>query len=241
MIISQDINNSIASINDAFQNKPLQDALLWVAEQFPNKVCYSTAFDLEGQLIAHHIFTNKLPIRVFTIDTGRHFQETYKVWAATFDKYQTAIETYFPDKQAAEAMMAQKGPNSFYASVENRLECCYIRKVEPLQRALKGQTVWLSGLRAEHSANRAGRQQVEWDDNHSLIKAYPLFHWKLQDVKAAVQTEGIPYNELMDKGFPSVGCAPCTRPVKSGEDERSGRWWWETNNGKECGLHTNKA
>jgi phosphoadenosine phosphosulfate reductase len=232
--------HTVQELNEAIQSKTVVDSLRWLSEQFPGQVCYSTAFGLEGQVITHYIFKYDIPIKVFTIDTGRQFQETYNVWNAINEKYGKQIEVYYPNANNLEKLLTTKGPNSFYQSVENRKECCYIRKIEPLNRALKGQKIWLSGVRAEQSPNRANKSQVEWDKKKELFKVYPLFHWTSKEVKQLILAESIPYNELSDKGFLSIGCAPCTRAVKSGETERSGRWWWEENTDKECGIHSSE-
>jgi phosphoadenosine phosphosulfate reductase len=139
-----------------------------------------------------------------------------------------------------ENLVSSKGPNSFYESVENRKECCYIRKVEPLGRALKGKQCWITGIRSEQSANRHDMPMVEWDDQHQIIKVHPLLHWTLDEVKDFIRAHNISYNPLHDKGFVSIGCAPCTRAIRPGEDFRAGRWWWEDNTKKECGLHVHQ-
>ena len=231
------LKNRLEETSSVVQSMTAVDSLRWLSEQFPGEVSYSTAFGLEGQVITHFIFKNKIPIKVFTLDTGRHFQETYSVWRATNEKYGVNIEAYYPQAFSVEKLLNEKGPNSFYDSVENRKECCYIRKVEPLNRALKGQKIWISGVRSEHSEQRSEMKQVEWDAQREMIKVYPLFYWTLDEVKALIRNENIPYNELFDKGFTSIGCAPCTRSVKNGDDERAGRWWWENNTEKECGIH----
>ncbi len=232
-----DLKSRLEEVSSIVKSMTAVDSLRWISEQFPNEATYSTAFGLEGQVITHFIFKNKIPIKVFTIDTGRQFQETYNVWRATNDKYGVNIETYYPMAPSVQKMLNEKGPNSFYDSVENRKECCYIRKVEPLTRALQGQKIWISGVRAEHSEQRADMKQVEWDNARQMIKVYPLFYWTLDEIKSLIVNENIPYNELFDKGFSSIGCAPCTRAVRNGDDARSGRWWWENNVDKECGIH----
>lgn len=218
------------------RNAPLS-ALDLLAQRFPGRVSFSTSFGLEDQVITHLIFENKLPIRVFTLDTGRNFQETYATWSSTLERYEQAIDVFFPRAEAVEALLLEKGPNSFYDSVENRKACCHIRKVEPLARALNGQHIWITGIRAEQSPNRRDMSALEWDDAHQLLKFHPLFSWTFEHVRDFVKTHRIPYNALHDKGFLSVGCAPCTRAVRPGEDFRAGRWWWEDASKKECGLH----
>ncbi len=226
-----------AEIAALVEGKAISDALASLAERFPGRAVFSTSFGIEDQVITHLIFSNNLPIRVFTLETGRLFRETYYVWNRTLEVYKKNIEAYFPDTHAVEQLISQKGPASFYESVENRKECCRIRKIEPLQRALEGASCWITGIRASQSDNRQGMAQVEWDANHDLIKFHPLYHWSTVDVWDYVKRNQIPYNPLHDKGFPSIGCAPCTRAVGEGEDFRAGRWWWEDKSKKECGLH----
>lgn len=216
----------------------IERSLKWIADQFPGKVVFSSSFGWEDQVISHIIFKNDLPIKVFTLETGRLFTETYYVWNRTLEMYGKPIHAYYPDTAAVEAMVSKKGPGSFYESVENRKECCGIRKVEPLRRALAGNECWITGIRAEQSLNREHMSAVEWDESHQLAKFHPIFDWSLEQVKTYIRENNIPYNPLHDKGFPSIGCAPCTRAVKEGEDFRAGRWWWEDQDKKECGLHS---
>jgi phosphoadenosine phosphosulfate reductase len=213
------------------------EALVLLADTFPGKVVFSTSFGWEDQVITHMIFSNNLPIKIFTLETGRLFPETYYVWNRTMEMYGKPINAYYPQNQQVEQMVSTKGPNSFYESVENRKECCSIRKIEPLKRALAGNELWVTGIRAEQSANRQFMDDVEWDEQNRIIKFHPLFNWTLSEVKDYIKKNNIPYNPLHDKGFPSIGCAPCTRAVAPGEDFRSGRWWWEDQTKKECGLH----
>jgi phosphoadenosine phosphosulfate reductase len=213
------------------------EALTKLAELFPGEVIFSTSFGWEDQVISHMIFANNLPIKVFTLETGRLFRETYSVWAATMNRYQKPIHAYYPNNELLEEMVSKKGPNSFYESVENRKECCGIRKIEPLKRALKGNKIWITGIRAEQSVNRLDMHDLEWDEQNQLVKFHPIFSWTLDEVKAYVKQYNIPYNSLHDKGFPSIGCMPCTRAIAEGEDFRAGRWWWEDQSKKECGLH----
>lgn len=212
-------------------------ALKLLADQFPGEIVFSTSFGWEDQAVSHMIFTNNLPIKVFTLETGRLFPETYYVWNRTMEIFGQPIHAYYPQNEPLEKMVNAKGPNSFYESVENRKECCGIRKVEPLNRALAGNKCWITGIRAEQSANRQFMENVEWDEQHQLIKFHPVFNWTLDDLKNYIKKHNIPYNTLHDKGFPSIGCLPCTRAVQPGEDFRAGRWWWEDQSKKECGLH----
>lgn len=216
------------------------DSLKYIADLYPGKVVFSTSFGWEDQVISHMIFKNDLPIKVFTLETGRLFPETYYVWNRTLEIYGKQIHAYYPNTQSVENMVSAKGPSSFYESVENRKECCGIRKVEPLKRALAGNSVWITGIRADQSLNREHMDNVEWDEGNQLLKYHPIFDWTLEQVKEFIRENNIPYNPLHDKGFPSIGCAPCTRAVKEGEDFRAGRWWWEDQSKKECGLHNTK-
>ena len=198
---------------------------------------FSSSFSQEDQVISHMILSEHLPVKIFTLDTGRMFDETYYVWSRTNEQYQTQIDAYYPDRSLLEPFIASKGPNSFYESLENRKACCYIRKVEPLRRALAGNELWVTGLRAEHSPERQDLPMLEWDEDNGVIKYHPLLHWSTDEIKSYIYANGIPYNTLHDKGFVSIGCAPCTRAIRPGEDFRAGRWWWENKESKECGLH----
>jgi phosphoadenosine phosphosulfate reductase len=215
---------------------PVQ-ALTLLAEAHPGKVVFSSSFGWEDQVITHMIFANNIPIKIFTLETGRLFPETYYVWNRTMEIYGKPIHAYYPDHVLLERMVNLKGPNSFYESVDNRKECCGIRKIEPLKRALAGNEIWVTGIRAEQSLNRQFMHDVEWDDQNNLIKFHPVYSWTLDEIKNYIKLYNIPYNTLHDRGFPSIGCAPCTRAVREGEDFRAGRWWWEDQSKKECGLH----
>ncbi len=217
---------------------PAQEALAILPGKFPGKTIFSTSFSWEDQVITHLIAAQKSGIKLFTLDTGRLFEETLYVWNRTREQYDVEITAYHPDHTLLESFISEKGPNSFYESVENRKACCYIRKVEPLQRAIAGNELWITGLRAEHSPNRHDLPQIEWDENNNIIKYHPLLHWTTEELKAFIHSNGVPYNTLHDKGFVSIGCAPCTRAIREGEDFRAGRWWWEESANKECGLHT---
>lgn len=221
---------SLLEIEEVFEN---------LSADFPNQVAFSSSFSFEDQLLTHKILKNNFPFKIFTLDTGRLFPETYAVWSATNDKYQTRIEAYYPQADDLQEFVYSKGPNAFYESVENRKSCCFIRKVEPLRRALNGNAIWITGLRAEHSENRQDMPQVEWDEGNQVIKYHPILHWSTEEVKAFINENDVPYNPLHDRGFVSIGCAPCTRATRPGESFRAGRWWWEDNSKKECGLHVN--
>jgi phosphoadenosine phosphosulfate reductase len=215
---------------------PVAD-LLTLSQLYPGQVVFSTSFSWEDQVITHQIFSENLDIKVFTLDTGRLFPETYSTWSRTLEQYGKSVYAYYPDTLALQQFIADKGPNSFYDSVDNRKQCCTIRKVEPLRRALSGNKVWITGIRSEHSPNRQDMPQLEWDEANQLFKYHPLLHWTTEEVTSFIREHHIPYNVLHDKGFVSIGCAPCTRAIKPGEDFRAGRWWWEDSSKKECGLH----
>lgn len=221
-----------------FENLHVADILKQIAEKYPTSAAFSTSLSEEDQVITHYIFANNLPIRVFTLDTGRLFPETYAVLASTLERYGKKIEVYFPKHEGVEKLITEKGPSSFYTSLENRKECCFIRKVEPLNRALTGVKCWITGLRAEHSENRKAIPMVEKDEARNIIKVHPLTRWTTEEVKEEIKKHNIPYNSLHDRGFVSIGCQPCTRAIKPGDDFRAGRWWWENTDKKECGLHT---
>jgi len=216
---------------------PIEDQLKKLVSLFPEKVIFTTSLGIEDQVITHKLFSNNIDVKVITLDTGRLFPQTYDVFSNTIIKYNKKISVYFPEYESVEKMVTKKGPFSFYQSVENRKECCRIRKVVPLNRALKGMECWISGIRAEQSDDRNNMDWLEYDKSKNLYKFYPLFNWSFDDIKNFVKENNVPYNSLHDKGFVSIGCEPCTRAVKPGEDFRSGRWWWENDGPKECGLH----
>ncbi|MES2543874.1 MAG: phosphoadenylyl-sulfate reductase [Bacteroidota bacterium] len=226
-------------INQLKHSKDILENLKFLAENISGKIVFSTSFGIEDQLITDAIFSHKLTnIEVFTLDTGRLFKETYNTWNITELQYNQKVKTYYPATETLETFINENGINPFYESVDLRKECCHIRKVVPLKRALKGAKVWITGIRAEHSPNRNELDIVQWDEQNQLYKYNPLLHWTNEEVKEYVSKKGIPYNTLHDKGFVSIGCAPCTRALKEGEDFRAGRWWWEDTTKKECGLHS---
>ncbi|KAA6434180.1 phosphoadenylyl-sulfate reductase [Dyadobacter flavalbus] len=231
------MNTILSSLNAAIEGKSEIESLAILADLFPGEVVFSTSLGYEDQAITDLILKNNINITIFTLDTGRLFSETYMTLQKTNNRYDTKIKVYYPQTSAAEELVSTKGPLSFYESVENRKECCFIRKVEPLNRALKGAKIWVTGIRAEQSGNRQGMERLEWDEAHQLVKFHPILDWTFEEVKTYVKSNGIPYNPLHDKGFVSIGCAPCTRAIQEGEDFRAGRWWWEDESKKECGLH----
>ena len=229
--------NSFSSIAEI--SNPLE-ILKSIAQMKGEKIVFSTSLSAEDQVITHMIFSLNLDIEIFTLDTGRMFPETYQTLQKTLEKYQKEIKVYFPAAEEVEELMTEKGAYSFYDSVENRKQCCEIRKVKPLKRALQGKTIWITGIRSEHSQNRTEMQKIEWDAANNITKIHPLLHWSNDEVWTYIKANNVPYNGLHEKGFISIGCQPCTRAVKEGEDFRAGRWWWEDTSKKECGLHTVK-
>lgn len=219
------------------ESKDLGERLRAAVEAVAGRVVFTTSFGIEDQLITHQIFTKSLPIEVVTLDTGRLFPETYKVWQETEERYQVRIRAVYPRSAALSALIADQGINGFYHSKDARLSCCEVRKVEPLRRALAGARGWVTGLRAGQSDGRARTMFADWDAEHGLVKIAPLFDFSRDEVSAACEALGVPINVLHAQGFASIGCAPCTRAVGPGEPERAGRWWWESDSGKECGLH----
>lgn len=224
------------NINQHLESLSLVEALRYVAEKYPSKVVFSSSFGQEDQVITDAIFKNDLAIKVFTLDTGRLFQETYELMDRTRVKYKKAIEVYFPNTANVEKLTKEKGFNSFYDSVENRKECCFIRKIEPLKRALAGAEVWITGLRAEQSENRNDMPIWEWDESNKVFKFNPLIRWSYEEMLNYLKENKVPDNSLHRKGFISIGCLPCTRAIEANEHPRAGRWWWEESK-KECGLH----
>jgi phosphoadenosine phosphosulfate reductase len=201
---------------------------------------FACSFGAEDMVILQAIAANARSIEVFTLDTGRLPEETQALLETVRDRYPIAIRTYFPDAATIQAWVEQNGPNAFYKSVAQRQQCCHIRKVEPLKRALAGKKSWITGLRREQSAARQVLEFESWDEGNGLTKFNPLVDWTSDDVWAYIKMHDVPYNLLHNRGFPSIGCAPCTRAVQPGEDSRAGRWWWESTS-KECGLHVAKA
>jgi phosphoadenosine phosphosulfate reductase len=230
-------NMKLKELRDQLSDKSIEDRLEILTSQFSGRIIFTTSFGIEDQVITQKIFSNNLPIKVVTLDTGRLFPETYEVFAQTIIKYNKKINVYFPDYLSVEKMVTEKGPFSFFESIENRKECCRLRKVVPLSRALAGMQCWITGIRADQSDNRSHMSELEYDEEKKLFNYHPLFDWSLVDVENYIKEKNIPYNSLYDKGYLSIGCEPCTRPVLKGNDFRSGRWWWENEGPKECGCH----
>ena len=216
----------------------LDENIKLLSASIDEKIVFSTSFGIEDQVIYHAIYGQKIKnIETFTLDTGRLFPETYALWDKTLLQYSTSIKSYYPDAQQIEEYVQNNGINAFYSSISLRKECCHIRKVVPLKRALSGAKIWITGLRAEQSDNRNELSIIQWDEHFQVFKYNPLLHWTTADVKEYIKKNSVPYNTLHDQNFVSIGCAPCTRAIKEGENFRDGRWWWEDQSKKECGLH----
>jgi phosphoadenosine phosphosulfate reductase len=226
------------SLIDGFANLDLVNRLAEARRAIAGRLVFTTSFGLEDQAITHAILSQDLAIDIVTLDTGRLFPETYVVWSETEARYGRRIRTFYPERLSVEAFVAQHGIDGFRASIAARQACCAARKVEPLGRALDGASGWITGMRAEQSWERATTPYAAVDPARGLMKLNPLLDWSRERVIDFVREHGVPYNALHDEGFLSIGCAPCTRAVKPGEPERAGRWWWEQEDKKECGLHS---
>ncbi len=213
-----------------------EEVLGEAAALLPGQVVFTTSLGAEDQVITDMIARHAIDIRVVTLDTGRLFAETYELIHRTESRCKIRIEVFFPDTAEVEQLVAAQGINGFYDSIDNRKRCCHVRKVLPLKRALAGAALWVTGIRKEQSENRSDFPAVEWDEQHQLLKLHPLLEWSEQQVWNYIRKHAVPYNPLHDKGFPSIGCAPCTRALLPGESPRAGRWWWEQG-AQECGLH----
>ncbi|MBI2871229.1 MAG: phosphoadenylyl-sulfate reductase [Candidatus Omnitrophica bacterium] len=225
-----------------FETQSAESVLKWALGTYHPKIALASSFGVEDVLLIDMMVKINPAARVFSLDTGRLNQETYDCMDKVREKYGVRIEVYYPNTEAAENMVRERGLNLFYHSIENRKECCGVRKVEPLNRALKGLDAWITGLRRAQAVTRTDIKKVETDAAHGgILKINPIADWTTAQVWDYVKRNKVPYNALHDKGYPSIGCEPCTRAVKPGEDERAGRWWWELPEQKECGLHVKKA
>ena len=214
-----------------------EDCIRFFTDSYPGQIAFGTSLGAEDQVLTEMIRNINTTVNFFTLDTGRLFQETYDLLDITEKKYGFKIRVFFPDASLIEEMVEKNGINLFYESVEKRKLCCNLRKIEPLRRALSGMKVWITGLRKDQSVTRQNSEMIEWDETFGVIKVNPLIDWTSNQVWDFIREFNIPYNELHDKGFPSIGCQPCTRAVQPGENVRAGRWWWETPENRECGLH----
>ena len=232
MTLQTDINTAAAQL----KGKTPQEVLTWALSNY-TKIALASSFGAEDVVLIDMMAKIRPEANVFTLDTGRLNAETYEVIAKVQQKYpQLQLRIMFPQAEAVEPMVSEKGINLFYESVENRKQCCYIRKVEPLGRATKNLDAWITGLRRDQTANRSSMETVELDGDRQIAKINPLIDWSNDQVWEYIRQNDVPYNALHDQNFPSIGCAPCTRAVQAGEDLRAGRWWWELSN-QECGLH----
>lgn len=227
----------IRDLNERFRDASAQEVVGYFLKAYQGRIALSSSLSIEDQTLTDVIVTQDKNTRIFTLDTGRLFPETYQLIEKTNMTYGIKIEVFFPDYHEVQRMVREEGINLFYNSVESRHRCCQIRKLEPLKRAFQGLDVWICGLRREQSITRQDMQVVEWDEMHQLIKVNPLISWTEQQVWDYIKMHSVPYNKLHDRGYPSIGCEPCTRAVQPGEDVRSGRWWWESPDHRECGLH----
>lgn len=231
------MNIDLQDLNNKFSNKEPIEILEYFIDEYKGKIAFSSSFGAEDQVIIDMISKIGKELKIFTLDTGRLFYETYDLIDRTVDKYKVNIDIYFPSYESVEKMVAEKGINLFYESIENRKLCCDIRKIEPWKRAIKGLEAWITGIRKDQSVTREKSKVVDIDPEYNLIKISPLSNWTEQQVWKYIHENNVPYNILHDKGYPSIGCAPCTRAVEKGENPRNGRWWWENPETRECGLH----
>jgi phosphoadenosine phosphosulfate reductase len=232
-------NSTIEKLNEKSKGLTPEAIIRLAEKEFGKNLIFASSLGEEDQVITHMISLAAPEIGIFTLDTGRLFPETYELIAKTQKRYPMPFKIYFPDAKTIEEMVQQKGINLFYESVENRKFCCGLRKVEPLKRALKGVEAWISGLRRDQSVTRNDIKVFEWDAANEKVKIQPLIDWTLDDVHGYIAANKVDVNPLHAQGFVSIGCAPCTRAIKPGEDIRAGRWWWEQPEQKECGLHNN--
>ncbi len=228
-------------LNRQFAGASAQELLSHFLQAYKHRIAFASSMGAEDQVITHMMAGIDSSSRIFTLDTGRVFPETYEVIERNNARYGLNIEIFFPEREQVEEMVNQKGVNLFYESIENRKLCCHIRKIVPLRRVLQGMDAWISGLRRSQAVTRKNLQPVEWDSTFGLLKINPLIDWSEEQVWDFINQNNIPYNKLHDQGFRSIGCQPCTRAIAPGDDVRAGRWWWETPEQKECGLHIKKG
>jgi phosphoadenosine phosphosulfate reductase len=230
------MDNAI-ELNQRFKTSNTKEILGLALAKYETGIVFSTSLGAEDQVLTDLLVKLNAKIDYITLDTGRLPNETYATIHDTEKKYGIKIKLLFPDYISVEKMVTEKGINLFYESIENRKECCHVRKLEPLSRALKDKNLWITGLRKDQSVTRTEMQFAEWDEKFSIQKINPLLNWTEKDIWDYIHENNVPYNELHDRSYPSIGCAPCTRAIEEGEDTRAGRWWWENPETKECGLH----
>ena len=232
-----DKEDIVETITAAFKSLEAADRLRFALDAVPGRAVLTTSFGFEDQILTHMICRNDLSVDIVTLDTGRLFPETYDLWSQTEARYKRKIYPYFPDGKALKDLVSSQGINGFYDSVEARKACCHVRKVVPLNSALDGAALWITGLRRQQSERRQNAPFAEYDPALKVIKVAPVLDWSSKDMQQfKSENPSIPTNPLHEKGYPSIGCQPCTRAVEAGESERAGRWWWEKDN-QECGLH----
>ena len=231
------MNQNIVQLNQQLEGKSPEEVLRYFLAEYKGKIALSSSLSIEDQVLTDLIVKIDPSARIFTLDTGRLFPETYSLIEKTNLRYDIHLEVMFPDYREVEELVKTEGINLFYNGIDQRKACCRVRKLNPLKRAFEGLEVWVCGLRNEQSITRQGVQLVEWDEGNKLIKLNPLIHFTEEQVWDYIKANKVPYNKLQDQGFPSIGCQPCTRSIKPGEDIRAGRWWWENPDQKECGLH----
>lgn len=224
-------------INDRLKNCTINEVLEHFLHRYKGKIAQASSMGAEDQVLTDLILKKDKDVKIFTLDTGRLHEQTYQVMNNTNNKYHIKMDVYYPDYKNIQQLYKDQGINGFKQSVENRKSCCYMRKIEPLKRALTGLDVWITGLRRSQSQTREEMQLVEWDESNNLLKVNPLIEWSEEDIWNYIEKNNVPYNQLHKQGYPSIGCEPCTRAISKGEDIRAGRWWWENPEHKECGLH----
>ncbi len=247
--MEEKLKREVEKVNKELETKSAEEVLNWAIDRFSPKIAFASSFGAEDCVVIDMIarinpvrkngFSNGVnpKTKIFTLDTGRLPEETYDVMERIREKYKIPIEVYFPDRKVVEELETKEGFYSFRNSIEARKYCCGIRKIEPLKRALAGLDAWITGLRRKQAVTRAETGKVEIDAANNLVKINPLADWKEKQVWDYIKKHNVPYNALHDENYPSIGCAPCTRAIKPGEDVRTGRWWWELPEQRECGLH----
>jgi len=231
------MKKNISKLNEQFRTSSIHEVLDYFLCNHRGKIAQASSLGAEDQVLTDLILKKDKNVKVFTLDTGRLHEQTYQVMDETNKKYQIKMDVYYPDYKNIQQLYKDQGINGFKESVENRKTCCYMRKIEPLKRALRGLDVWITGLRKSQSQTREEMQLIEWDEGNNLIKVNPLIEWSEEGIWDYIEKNNVPYNQLHKQGYPSIGCQPCTRAIKEGEDIRAGRWWWENPEHKECGLH----
>jgi len=227
----------IDSLNIKYADASAQELLQTFMSQYGARLALSSSLSIEDQTLTDMMLRIDPQANIFTLDTGRLFPETYELIDRTNEHYKVKLKVYCPQTEALQQFVATEGINPFYESIEKRHACCEVRKLEPLRRAFRDLDVWVCGLRSAQSVTRSDMRLIEWDERHGLLKINPLIHWTEQQVWDYIKENHVPYNRLHDKGFPSIGCEPCTRAVRRIDDVRAGRWWWESPDHRECGLH----